>query len=91
MSKSSGFAPTPLGATPAPGSPAQSGLGLGLGASNSTEFDKNEDRQGLMMSELGGSEGRERREKEQREKEAAPPTSREQGEWSILTAIVAWM
>lgn len=84
MSKSSAFAPTPLGSTP--GSPNRGDIGLGLGASNSTEFDKDEDRQGLLMSELGRRDSRERREKEQREKEGAPPTSREQGAFVVSSS-----
>ena len=78
MSKSSGYAPTPLVSRPS--SPGPSDLGLGAPNSVAGEFSKDEDRQGLMMSDLGSQDGRERREKEAKEKENAPPTSREQGE-----------
>lgn len=45
MSKSSGFAPTPQQGMSRPGSPR--------GSVNGLVFDKDEDRQGLMMDNLG--------------------------------------
>lgn len=72
MSKPSVFAPTPQVSRPT--SPGAGDLGSSLSTAG---YDKDEDRQGLMMNELGRRDSRERRE---REKEAVAPTSREQGE-----------
>ena len=75
MSKSSGFAPTPQQGMSRPGSPRGSIGGNG--------FDKDEDRQGLMMESLGDS----RRPGERDVKDiggAAPTAAQEQSESSLV-------